>query len=154
MNQSVERSRAGALAPARIILIVGDLLIFIYFAAQGRATHDLPLGSSPLVTILAVAAPFAVPWFILAGLWGAFRLDILARPVRMLLRTAVAWISAGCIGLVARTIILQRPLLPLFAAVALSILGAMLLGWRLVASLVAAYQARPAGRARQGAALD
>jgi hypothetical protein len=79
-----------------------------------------------------------VPWFILAWVLDAFQLDTIRQPRRMVFTTAFAWLSGGSIGLVARTMILQRPLLPTFAAVALGINGVLLLGWRFVFSLVAA----------------
>jgi hypothetical protein len=103
----------------------------------------LPFSPSPLITVMAVAAPFAVPWFILAGLLGLFRAETIARPWRMLFWTAIAWLSAGSVGLVTRTLLLQRPLLPAFAEVALGINAAMLLGWHLIVSLVTARSLRP-----------
>lgn len=112
---------------AQVILLVGDALIFVFFAVEGRATHDMPLGSSPILTVLSVAAPFAVPWFILASLLGDYRAETVADPAQALFWTAIAWLSAGSIGLVARAIILQRPMLPLFAVTALGINGAMLM---------------------------
>jgi len=41
----------------QIILALGDTAIFIFFAAAGRASHDLPPGESPVLTLLGVAAP-------------------------------------------------------------------------------------------------
>jgi hypothetical protein len=121
-----------------VLLAAGDTLIFVFFAVQGRATHDLPLGTSPVITILQVAAPFAVPWFLVAALLGAFRTGIVARPKRMLLTTAVAWIIAGSIGLAARWLILGRAPIVAFAAAALGINGALLLAWRGAFSFIAA----------------
>jgi hypothetical protein len=123
---------------AQVILLAGDALIFVFFAVEGRATHELGLGASPLLTVLTVAAPFAVPWFILAWVLDAFQPSTIRQPRRMLFATAFAWLCGGSIGLVARTMILQRPLLPAFAAAALGINGVLLLGWRGVFSLVAA----------------
>lgn len=113
-------------------------MIFVFFAVVGRATHEMGLGVSPLLTVLAVAAPFAVPWLILAWVLNAFQLDIIRQPRRMLFTTAFAWLCGGSIGLVARTLILQRPLLPAFATAALGINGVLLLGWRFIYSLIAA----------------
>ena len=123
---------------AQVILLVGDALIFVFFAVEGRATHEMGLGASPILTVLAVAAPLAVPWLILAWVLEAFQPDTIRQPRRMLFTTAFAWLCGGSIGLVARTMILQRPLLPTFAAAALGINGVLLLGWRFVVSLFAA----------------
>jgi uncharacterized membrane protein YeaQ/YmgE (transglycosylase-associated protein family) len=121
---------------AQIILALGDTLIFVFFAVEGRATHDLPLGSSPVLTVLSVAAPFAIPWFIMAALLGIYRSETIAHPARMLSWTVITWLSGGCIGLIARAMILQRAVIPVFAEVTLGINGALLLGWRLIFSLV------------------
>ena len=56
----------------------------------------------------------------------------------MIFTTAFAWLCGGSIGLVARTMIFQRPLLPAFAAAVLGINGSLLLGWRFIYSLIAA----------------
>ena len=123
---------------AQVILLVGDALIFVFFAVGGRATHEMGLGASPILTVLTVAAPFAVPWFILAWVLEAFQSDTILHPRRMLFTTAFAWSCGGSIGLVARTMILQRPLLPAFAAAVLGINGILLLSWRFIYSLIAA----------------
>jgi hypothetical protein len=138
MNISIPRSLTNWLKSAPITLAFGDALVFIFFAVEGRATHDMPLGPSPVITVLAVAAPFAVPWFILAGLLGLFRAETIAHLGRTLFWTTIAWPSAGSVGLVTRAMLLQRPLLPAFAEAALGINGAMLLGWHLIISLAAA----------------
>src|SRR3972149_9952595 len=103
----------------QIILALGDVVIFVFFAVQGRSTHEMSLGSNPVLTVLTVAAPFAVPWFILAGLMSVYRAETMAHAGRTLFWTIIAWLSAGSIGLVVRSMILQRPMLPLFAAAAL-----------------------------------
>jgi len=53
----------------------------------------------------------------------------------LLARTAIIWLIAGPIGLIARAAIFQLPVLLGFAAAVLGINGALLLGWRLVFSL-------------------
>jgi hypothetical protein len=126
MNSTADSSRA---LPAQLVLAAGDLAVFVFFAAQGRAAHDLPLGASPLLTALIIAAPFAAPWYVIAGLAGAFRV---IEPKRAWLRAAIAWPIAGSIGLLLRGAILQRPVPLAFALVALGINGALLLAWRLV----------------------
>ncbi len=130
-------TRSAGMSLARIVLIAGDALVFLFFAVQGRATHQMSLGDSPIVTALAVAAPFAMSWFIVAALIGAFRPDVISQPGRMLARTIVAWLMAGSIGLVVRAAILQREVALPFAMATLGVVAALLLGWRLAFSLVA-----------------
>lgn len=121
----------------QIMLILGDALVFVFFAVQGRATHEMSLGSNPALTDLAVVAPFAAPWFVLAALLGVFRVETIARIEQTLFWTIIAWLSAGSIGLVARSMILQRPMLPMFAAAVLGIHAALLLAWHVGVSVVA-----------------
>jgi len=129
-------SRTAGQSPARLILIAGDVLIFVFFAVQGRATHEMPLGASPAITVLTISAPFAAPWFILAPSLGVFRYNTMVRPKRMLLATALAWAIAGSIGLLVRAVILQRALVLPFAVTVLTLVGALLLAWHGLLSIV------------------
>lgn len=96
----------------------------------------MPLGDQPVVTILTVSVPFAVPWFVFAVLIGVFRASTLAHPKRMLSRTGLAWLLAGCIGLLARAALLQRAIVLPFAVTALAIIGALLITWHGLLSAV------------------
>jgi len=96
----------------------------------------MPLGTSPVITVLAISAPFAAPWFIVAPSLGVFRYNTLARPKRMLLATTVAWLIAGSVGLLVRAAILQRAIVLPFAVTALTIVGALLLVWHGLLSIV------------------
>jgi hypothetical protein len=127
-------------------LLLGDVLIFVIFAVGGRATHGLPLDSNPVLTVLAVAAPFAVPWFALAALLGVFRAETIARVGPALFWTALTWLCAGSVGLVARSMILQRPLLPMFAAATLGLNAALLLAWHLTVCWIARAARAPKGK--------
>jgi len=141
-------SRAAGESLARLILIAGDVLIFLFFAVQGRATHEMPLGDEAVATVLIVSAPFAVPWFVVAALIGMFRTGTLAHPKRMLSTTALAWLLAGCIGLLARAAILQRAIALPFAVTALGIIGALLITWHGLLSTV--YSRRIGQQAHDG----
>ena len=129
-------SRTAERSPARLILIAGDILIFVFFAVQGRATHGIPLGDSPVITTLTIAAPFAVPWFAVAALIGVFRSSTLAHPRRMLSTTGLAWLLAGCIGLLARAAFLQRAIVLPFIITVLGIIGALLITWHGLLSII------------------
>ncbi len=126
-----------------ILLAWGDVLVFAFFAIEGRAIHNLPPDA------LASVAPFAIPWFVVAPLFGVFRSYTARRPAQMLLRTALAWSIAGTIGLVVRAALLQRSIAVTFAIVALGVNGVLLVGWRLVFSLVAARQVGQASTSSQ-----
>ncbi len=141
-NSMLVETRPRSVTPGQVVLVLGDVVAFAVFAVGGTVRHSVSLGPFPIFSVIEIAAPFAVSWFILAWLWGAFRADALYHPAQMLSRVFIAWLSGGCIGLVARTIILDRPLDPDFAPAALGIVGALLLGWRLVASIVATRMPR------------
>lgn len=127
---------------AALLLAMGDAAIFVFFAVQGRATHDIPLGGSPLLTVITVAAPFAAPWFVVASLLGVYRPALMIHPKRTVLTTAAAWLVAGALGLVLRSAFLQRALLLPFAVVTIGVNAALLLIWHGAFSAVAARQLR------------
>ena len=124
-----------------IVLAIGDVTVFVFFAVQGRATHDIPLGAEPVAAVVGIAAPFAAPWFVVAALLGVYRHATIIRPKRAALLTAAAWLTGGPLGLVARSVLLQRSLVLPFALASLGIIGGMLLAWHTAFSLVAARRA-------------
>lgn len=128
---AVERqAKAGATAPARSLLVwlvVGDVLIFLLFAAWGRATHGEPL---PLLAIVETAAPFLAAWLAAAPLLGAFRPGLLTQPLPMAVQTLIAWIAACVLGLYIRAAWLQREIILNFALVTFGLAAPMLVGWR------------------------
>lgn len=115
---------------------VADVVAVLVFAAAGRATHEGPQTAAGL---LATAAPFLV---------GA----LLARAAPAV-RTEPAAVRSGLVvlavtavvGLGLRALFLGR--LPLsFAVVAVIALAVLVLGWRVVAAVVAGAVARRAPR--------
>ena len=121
---------ATATAPARsllVALVVGDVLMFLLFAAWGRATHAEPL---PLLAIVETAAPFLVAWLAVAPLLGAYRPGLLTQPLPMAMQTLIAWVAACVLGLYIRSAWLQREIIPTFALVTFGMVAPMLVGWR------------------------
>jgi hypothetical protein len=126
------RVMTGTVARPRAITILalGDAAIFVFFAAVGRFDHGLPFGTNPVVTVLYVAAPFALSWYALAWLASVYAPDTLARPVAQASRTLLAWLAAGGLGLVLRAMLNgQATIVLIFAQVALLTLGTLLLAW-------------------------
>ena len=142
------RYRTAGPSCARLMVMAADVLIFIFFAIQGRATHEMSPGELPVITVLTIMAPFAAPWFAIAGLLGVYRIRTLARPKQMLMATALAWLLAGLIGLVMRAALLQRAIVLPFAAAALGIIGALLIAWHGFFSVV--YSRREGRQAHDG----
>ena len=142
------RSRVARPSSVRLIVIAADVLIFLFFAIQGRAMHEMSLGELPVVTALAIMAPFAAPLFAVATLLGVYRTRTLAHPKHVLWTTALAWLLAGPIGLVLRAALLQRAVVLPFAAAALGIIGALLIAWHSLFSM--AYSRRAGRQAHDG----
>lgn len=88
-----------------LLLIGGDALIFLLFAAIGRRSHS---ETDTLVQTALTALPFAAGWFIVAPWIGAFRRNIDVQPRTMSLRTALAWLAAWPVGLLFRGIAEQK----------------------------------------------
>lgn len=111
---------------------VGDLLVFLIFAAVGRASHGVLAEGSVLGGILRAAAPFFLGWAIVAGAARLDRADPARSPAQIALRTGLAWLGAWGIGLVLRSLLLGRPAPLAFAGITLIGNGLLLIAWRLL----------------------
>ncbi|WP_446663646.1 DUF3054 domain-containing protein [Flexivirga sp. B27] len=109
--------------------ILLDVIVVVVFAAIGRASHD---EGSPVVDALATAWPFlagaTVGWLLVRGINRTWPLS---------LRTGwPVWLSTIVVGMILRQVSGRGTAVP-FIIVATVFLGIFLLGWRLVAGLVA-----------------
>jgi hypothetical protein len=131
MNTPTSRQDGARPAWLPLLLGAGDALVFIAFAALGRASHNLP-AESPLLATLLVAAPFAAAWAVVAPLMAAFGREAraLASPWRWLAHTALTWLIAGPLGLALRLLLFRRPFILSFALVTMAVVAAMMLAWR------------------------
>ena len=115
------------------ILLVGDLVALLLFVYVGQRDHEMVNAENPILGLLPTVGAFALPW-VVTGWWlGAFR-DGETLTVRTLLgRTLNAWLVTVFLGLLLRSLLLQRAVIPtLFAIAALGFGGAFLLGWRML----------------------
>src|SRR4051794_22331742 len=64
-------------------LVAGDALAFLVFAAVGRASHTEAAGLDAILQVAGTAAPFALGWFIVAPLAGAFKAELAGKPRKM-----------------------------------------------------------------------
>ncbi len=124
------------------LLAVGDVAVFMLFAAIGRASHSEAAGFSAIAEVAQTAAPFALGWFIVSPWFGAFSADVVTHPRRMLGRTALAWLLALPIGLIARALMIGRGSPISFAIVTFITALLMLLCWRGVYAWLASRRAR------------
>jgi hypothetical protein len=120
-----------------LLLVVGDAVSFLVFAAVGRSSHGEAAGLDALLQVAATAAPFALGWWLVAPFVGAYRMrqeeaqGWAARlPSSFLLRTLLAWVLALPVGLGLRALFLQRGIPLSFAIVTFIANTILLLGWR------------------------
>jgi len=113
----------------QIILVVGDIVIFMFFAFTGRETHA-PGDADLIVNALPTLLTFVIVWFAIAALSQVYRSGVLTNPRSALLHTLIAWIIAAPIAIVIRAILLQRTAIPaIFVAVTMGLVGSLLLLW-------------------------
>jgi len=113
----------------QLILVIGDILIFVVFTLTGRETHA-PGDTNPLVNALPTLLPFLIIWFTIAALGRVYRSGVISNPRSALLRTLIAWIVAAPIAIIIRAIILSRTAIPWqFVAVTMGLVGTLLLAW-------------------------
>lgn len=120
------------LSPGLILLLgVGDALALLAFSALGRASHHLR-GDNPLLGVVLTAAPFLVAWAVIAPLMMTFGRGARALTTlgRWLVHTAVTWVIAGPLGLLLRSLWLNRPTVPTFAAVTMATVMVIMGVWR------------------------
>ena len=116
---------------AVIMLVIGDLLCFLIFAALGRDTHGETSGFAAIPQIIKTALPFAAGWFLVSPFVGAFRHKILAQPRAMVMRTVLAWLLSWPIAMLLRGIFVDHGIPPFsFAFVVLLFNTVLLLVWR------------------------
>jgi hypothetical protein len=116
---------------AVILLVIGDLVCFLIFAALGRNSHGEASGFAAIPQIIITALPFAAGWFVISPFVGAFRQKILAQPRAMVIRTALAWLLAWPVAMLLRGIFVNHGIPPLnFAIVVLLFNMLLLLIWR------------------------
>ncbi len=64
-----------------IVLIIGDVICFLIFAAVGRNTHGEASGFAAIPQIIITALPFAIGWFLVSPFVGVFRREIVAQRI-------------------------------------------------------------------------
>ena len=123
---------------ARIVsLVIGDILVFLIFAAIGRRSHGEASGLSSILQIVLTAAPFAIGWFLVSPWVGAYKRGLEKQPKKMAARTALSWFASWPVGLALRGIFVDHGVPPwTFALITLVVNMVFLLVWRVPFSLV------------------
>ena len=112
------------------ILIPGDILAVTIVTLIGFATHG-ETELSFLPRMAAVFFPLAVAWLILAPPLRLFQQEVVSDP-RQLWRPALAMIFVAPLAAVLRGLILNAPIIPIFAVVLSATSAFGMLVWRVV----------------------
>ena len=114
---------------SQLILVIGDIVIFMFFTFTGRETHA-PGDTHLIVNALPTLLTFLIVWLAIAALGRVYRSDVMAQLRSAVLRTLIAWIIAAPIAIVIRAILLSRTAIPWqFVVVTLGLVGTLLLVW-------------------------
>ena len=126
-----------------IALALGDLIVFVAFAAIGRARHNLTAPEGDILATINTAMPFTVAWLVVGAATGAFHGKALYPLTRVLWRTFRAAVIAGPLGVVLRAALLagpelrRFPIIPTsFLLVATGVTTLLLILWRVLWSRV------------------
>jgi hypothetical protein len=128
----VERAAARTILGRVLVLAVGDATAFLVFAGVGRASHHEASGLAALLQVAGTALPFALGWFAIAPLAGAFRRNGTDTLARMLRRTELAWLAAWPVSLLIRSALASDHALPKmpFPFIVLAVVAVFLGLWR------------------------
>ena len=88
-----------------ITLAIGDAIVFLVFASIGQNNHGESLS---IPSIIFIAIPFALGWFLVSPFVGAFRADIVSNPRRMANRTIQAWFLSWPVAMALRWLLVDR----------------------------------------------
>ena len=110
------------------ILILGDILALLIVTLIGFATHG-ETSISFFPRVLTTFIPLLIGWFLLAPWFGLLDPEIYSNP-KQLWRPALTMLFADPLAVVLRGLILNAPIIPIFAVVlsVTSALGMMI--WR------------------------
>jgi len=109
-------------------LIIGDTLTIAIITIIGFATHG-ETGTSFLPRMAVIFFPLVITWFVLAPWFGLFKPEVTINP-KQLWRPILAMIFAAPLAVVIRGLLLNAPIIPIFAVV-LSITSAFgMVVWR------------------------
>ena len=112
----------------KYILILGDILAIALVTFIGFATHD-ETGAFFLPRMAVVFFPLILSWFLLAPALGLFQEQTIRDPKQLWL-PVVAMVFAAPFAAVLRGLILNAPVIPIFAVVLSATSAFGMLVWR------------------------
>jgi hypothetical protein len=121
------------------ILFAGDLIALILFVAVGQRDHELVNEQSPILGVLLSALYFAAPYLVAGIFLRAFSPiedvgDGKGRPyIAFFGRWLNTWLVAAPLGILIRTFVLGRAVVPTtFIVAGLGFGGLFMLAWRVL----------------------
>jgi hypothetical protein len=112
----------------KYVLVLGDILAIFLITFIGFASHG-EAGASFLPRMAAAFFPLILSWFILAPALGLFQDPAILDP-KQLWRPVLGMIFAAPFAVVLRGLILNAPIIPIFAVVLSSTSAFGILVWR------------------------
>jgi Protein of unknown function (DUF3054) len=110
------------------ILVIGDIITILVITIIGFATHD-ETGTAFLPRMAVIFFPLTIAWLMIVPWFGLSRPEVVFNP-KQLWRPAFAMIFVAPLTLVLRGLILNTPIIPIFAVV-LSVTSAFgMVVWR------------------------
>ena len=109
-------------------LVAGDILAIAIVTIIGFATHG-EASLSFLPRMFAAFIPLAVAWFLLAPWFGLFQQEVITNPT-LLWRPVLVMLLAGPFAVVLRGLIINAPIIPIFAVVLSATSAFGMLVWR------------------------
>jgi hypothetical protein len=111
--------------------LAGDVVMLLAFVIIGQADHDLLDAENPIWGVLKPSLMFGLPW-IVAGVWlNAFQFGDSVRG--FFSRSFNAWLVAALLGILVRSLVLGRAVIPTsFLTATIFFGGLFILGWRMV----------------------
>jgi hypothetical protein len=110
------------------ILILGDVLTILAVTLIGFATHG-ELDTSFITRMSALFFPLLIGWFLLSPWLGLFQAEITSNP-KQLWRPTLAMLFAAPLAAALRGLILNAPIIPIFAVVLAATSAFGMLLWR------------------------
>jgi hypothetical protein len=111
-----------------MILVIGDIVVLALVTIIGFATHgETDLSFVP--RMFAAFVPLAVAWLLLSPWFGLFQRETLASP-KQLWRSAFVMLFAGPFAVILRGLILNAPIIPIFAVVFSASTALGMMAWR------------------------
>ncbi len=130
-TKKVNRAKVMPYNRAVIVLVIGDAICFLIFAAIGRSSHGEASGFAAIPQVITTALPFAIAWFLVSPFVGAYRREVVAQPRTMVIRTSLSWLLSWPVALLLRGIFVDHGIPPYtFAAIVLLFNLVLLLVWR------------------------